>query len=277
MKRKSWHNIVVTGASGGLGRAVVDELADEGVSFLIFGRDTKRLSQARQVAEARGASVVEVAADVIARKMIETSLTDFDRSCPIDLVIHLAGTKVGNRLGIESSNSFDRVMETNLAFPAFVDQIVIPGMQSRARGRIVLASSIAAIAPQPDLISYSASKAGLGAYGIAMRRALAGTGVDVSVVIAGYIDTPMTDIHLGPTPGKISPRRAAGLIARGIRREKAVIRFPFWLWLGANLLGWLPSTLGDRIAGRMRAEILDEDARLQAANSDAKTSSTRST
>lgn len=276
MNRRSPRNIVVTGASGGLGRALIREYAHDRAAFLLFGRDVNRLCAAGETARSAGATVVEVPCEAQDRETAARELRNFDASHPVDLVLHLIGTKCGNEQGVEPGDAFDTVIQTNLAFPAFVDRTLLPEMCRRGRGRIAFLSSLAAVVPQPDLISYSASKAGLSAYGIALRRALRGTGVGVTVVTAGFIDTPMTAIHDGPTPIKFSAGTAARIIRTGLDRECPHIRFPRRLWMASHICNMLPASLSDRIAGRMRATILDEDARRHAASSDDKTSISRS-
>lgn len=269
-------NIVVTGASGGLGRELVRSYAAEGVAFLLFGRDPERLARVGEDARASGATVTDVACDARDREAIRSAIEDFCLTHEVDLVLHLVGTKCGNEAGIEPDRAFDDVLSTNLAFPVFVNSRLLPRMRARGKGRVVLVSSLAAVAPHPDLISYSASKAGLSAYGAALRRALQGTGVGVSIVEAGFIDTPMTDIHEGPTPMKLSSAKAARHIREGIDRGRAYIRFPYSLWLASKLLSLLPTPLGDRVIHRLRARILDEAARVHAANSAVTASKSRS-
>ncbi len=276
MKRRSFRSIVVTGASGGLGRALVDCYAATDVAFLLFGRDAVRLDAVAEQAQAAGATVTRVVCEARDRKTISQAIRTFDAAHPVDLVLHLAGTKCGNQGGVEPDDAFDDVLEANLAFPAYVDRQVIEKMRKRGSGRIALVSSLAAIAPHPDLISYSSSKAGLAAYGTALRRALHGSGVTVVIVTAGFVDTPMTDIHNGPTPMKMSAALAAKHIRNGIDRGRAHVRFPVTLWLASHLLSLLPAGLGDRLTLALRADILNESARSHAANSAASTSTSRS-
>lgn len=273
--------LVVTGASGGLGAALVGEYAAPGVRMLLLGRNAERLGIAADLAARHGAEAETVACSARDRDTVARAIRDFEEQHPIDLVILAAGTKTGNYHGSEPTARLDEVIDTNLAFPAFVVQCVLSGMRRRGTGRIALVSSLAALAPHPDLLSYSASKAGLSAYGTALRRALSGSGIGVSIVTAGFIDTPMTGNHIGPTPMLVSAEHAAARIRKGLERGRLHIGFPIALVILTRLWNLLPLALGDRIAQFYRARILDpelgKDApELQDSAADFRTDTTRS-
>ena len=254
--------IIITGASGGLGRALVREYAEPGVSFLLVGRNTERLEAACADARAAGADVCHAVGSVSDLDTIAAAMHSFEDAGGVDLVLLAAGVKTGNAEGVEPVEHLDRVLTVNLAATMHNVQALLPRMRSRGLGQIALFSSLAAIAPQPDLISYSASKAGLIGYGTALRRALMGSGVSVHVIVPGFVDTPMTDRHLGRTPMKISAAKAAGIIRKGLARRRPVIAFPRTLVVLIRLQNLLPAALSDRIDMAFRAEIVpDEDER----------------
>lgn len=156
-----------------------------------------------------------------------------------------------------------RVVAVNLTGTLLTVQAVLPGMLRRGRGQIAIMSSLASRSPHPDLLSYSATKAGVEAYAIALRRSLDGSGVSVSVLLPGFVDTPMTHRHLGPTPFLITAHDAARRIARGLEVGQPTIAFPRRLSLLIALRNAvLPRFLSDRIEARLRARIIpDSDER----------------
>ncbi|MEI4474170.1 SDR family NAD(P)-dependent oxidoreductase [Frigidibacter sp. MR17.24] len=260
----SLRTIVLTGASGGLGRALAAELAAPGRRLLLCGRDPDRLAAAAAAARARGAEVDLLTLPLTAPAAVAAALVAYDRRHPIDLLIANAGVKTGQEHGCEPIGESERVIAVNLTANLHIVQAVVPGMRTRGRGRIALVSSLAALSPHADLLSYSATKAGLRAYGIALRRALRGSGVGVSVITPGFIDTPMTDRHLGPRPLTLPPETAARIIARGLARGRAQIAFPALLVALVRLEDLLPRPLGDWIDSFTRARTLpdaDEEAR----------------
>ncbi|MBV1868827.1 MAG: SDR family NAD(P)-dependent oxidoreductase [Marinosulfonomonas sp.] len=253
-------SVVITGATGGLGQALTLAYAASGVTLLIFGRDMERLAGVAKAARAQGASVETSTIPVTDAQAFEACLVNFDARVPVDLFLAVAGVKTGNVKGCEPPEQLDRVLDVNLKAVMHNVQAILPAMQARRRGQIALFSSIAALSPHADLLSYSATKAGLRAYGTALRRALLGSGVLVSVVTLGFIDTPMTDRQLGRTPMKLSANHAARIICRRLARKQKFITFPLPLAFLIRLESLLPVWLGDLIDRNYRAEILpDQD------------------
>ncbi len=245
--------IVLTGASGGLGLALVQAYARPGCAMLLFGRDTGRLEAAAKAARAGGAEVRQAQADMRDPHAFRSALAPFAEAHGLDLLILNAGVKTGNEAGLEPSEQTTRVLDVNLAAPIAQVQSALPLMDRP--GQIALVSSLAARSPQADLLSYSASKAGLLAYATALRRALRGQDIAVSAVLPGFIDTPMTDRQEGPTPFKMASGDAAEKIRRGLARRAPVIAFPWQLSLLLRLQGMLPTGLSDRIDAQFRATI----------------------
>lgn len=260
---KSPRNIVLTGASGGLGRALAEALAGPERALLLFGRSAERLDEVRAVAEAKGATVTVAQTDLRDQEAVAEMITGFDAASPIDLFIANAGVKCGNVDGIEPASQLQRVVDVNLTAALFSLQCALPQMLARGRGQIALISSLAARSPQGALLSYSATKAALEAYATALRRKCRGRGVAVSIIRPGFIDTPMTDRQRGPTPMMISSEAAAHRICRGLEKGRPVIAFPRRLAVLAELERLLPLRLADAVAQRLDAEIVpDADERL---------------
>ncbi|MCG6884788.1 MAG: SDR family NAD(P)-dependent oxidoreductase [Silicimonas sp.] len=250
--------IIITGATGGIGRALVREYARPGTSFLLFGRNGENLAAAQHDAEQAGAIAETCAIPATDYDDMANAMLAFDASDPVDLVLLCAGVKTGNRGGVEPPEHLDRVLAVNLTAPIRHAQAILPRLRERDRGQIAFFSSLAALAPQADILSYSASKSGLRAYAAGLRRDLIGTGVSVHVITPGFVDTPMTDRHLGHTPLKISAERAAVLIRRGLSRGQAYITFPRLLVLLVRLQNLLPVAIADRIDRNYRAEIVPD-------------------
>ncbi|MCV6593666.1 MAG: SDR family NAD(P)-dependent oxidoreductase [Silicimonas sp.] len=255
---KDPRNIVLTGASGGLGRALSARLAAPGRRLLLFGRDADRLEAAADLARGRGAQVQCARTPLEDHDAFATEITRFEAEAPVDLFLANAGVKCGNQDGIEPAAHLRRVIEVNLTATALSVQTVLPGMRARGRGQVALVSSLAAVSPQGTLLSYSASKAGVAAYATALRRVCAGSGVSVHLIQPGFVDTPMTDRQLGPTPFKITAEAAARRICRGLERNKPRIAFPHrlvWLIAAEKLL---PTWLADRAARGFDGQILPD-------------------
>ena len=251
--------IVLTGASGGLGSALALRLAEPGRHLLLVGRNIRKLESISDEIRLAGGQATVWQGSITDRNAFRECLLDFASHCPVDLLIANAGVKVGNSEGVETEQQFERVINVNLTSHIHAVQTLLPSMLERDNGLIVLVSSVAAISPSADLLSYSASKAALSAYGVAIRRGLRRTGVDVSIVLPGFIDTEMTRRHIGPRPFLMSRNQAARIICSGIQKRKAVIRLPWRLWALARLRELLPAACGDMFEHALRARIEPDD------------------
>ena len=169
-------------------------------------------------------------------------LVSLDARSPIDLLIANAGILRGSSDGeiLESEEDSLAVLETNVIGLANTIHPLLPRMIARRQGQIAIMSSIAGLAPVPQMPSYSASKSAVLAYGLALRAVLHSQGIGVSVICPGFIDTPMTVQIRGSKPFMISAEKAARRICRGLEQNRAVIAFPRFLATITRINGMLP-------------------------------------
>jgi short-subunit dehydrogenase len=245
MTAPAYANIIITGASSGIGAALARHYAAPGVTLGVLGRDAARLATVATAMRAAGVAVEPGVFDLRERASLKSYLTAFDISHPIDLLIVNAGVLDGRRADgtLEDADAARRVIDINLLSAIDTIQAVLPQMMARRRGHIVLVSSLAALSPVTDAPAYSASKAGLLAYGKALRAAVREAGVCVSVVCPGYVTSAMTDSHIGKQPGKVSAEAAAACIAAGIVRNRQVIGFPLILYILAKITPFVPESI----------------------------------
>lgn len=245
-------SLVITGASSGIGEALAVSYAGPGVALLLTGRRADALDRVAAACEAKGARVVRCAVDVTDAPAMERALLGFDAEYPVELGIANAGIS-SNTAGVHElgpgtralfATNIDGVMNTILP--------LIPRMQERRRGQLVLVSSLAGIGSLTASHIYSASKACVKVYGEGLRGVLANDGVQVNVVCPGYVASPMTDLNKFPMPWKWTMPRAVACIRAGLAANRAVIDFP-WQLSTLRLLDshWLLPELRDWM-GRMR-------------------------
>ncbi len=175
--------------------------------------------------------------DLRDRAALAAFLADVERLGPIHMFISNAGILDGRRDGapVEGGAAAHRVLDINLLAAIDAVHLVLPAMQARRHGRLLFIASLAAFAPLPDAPAYSAAKAGLLSYGLALREALRGHGIAVCVACPGYVTTGMSDQHLGHRPGEISADDAAARILRALDRDRAISGFPFGLYWVSRL------------------------------------------
>lgn len=249
--------IVLTGASGGIGRALALELAQPGTYFALIARDADRLQPILQEVCAKGASGEVAAIDIRERAQLHDYLLDLDARHPVDVVIANAGVTAG--LGPDRTRESDADCErlTEINYQGVVNTVtgIVDAMQKRGRGQIVLISSLAGMRALPDMPSYSATKAAVIAYGHSLRGWLKPFGVSVTIICPGFVTTPMSARHKGSKPFEMSAEKAARLMRRAMERRKAFFAFPFVLALGIRLQNLLPPVLGDLFMGGFAADI----------------------
>ena len=253
MKRISNRTILITGASGSIGTALALAYAARGVTLILHGRDEQRLEQVAQSCRALLSTVVIGAFDLTDIPMLQGWIQDMDHTYALDLVIANQGVNIN--IGADGRGETwadtDQLLDVNLRATMAIVHAVLPGMRKRGYGQIALISSLAAYFGLPLTPAYSASKAGVKAYGEALRGWLAPENVGVTVVMPGYVESEMCHDMPGPKPFLWSATRAATFIKRGIERNQARISFPFPLNFGTWWLAVLPATTSVKILSWM--------------------------
>ncbi len=209
-----------------------------GATLALVGRNAERLESVAQDCRARGAHCVTGSLDVRDRPALEAFLDGLGE--PVGLFIANAGILDGRRDGetVESGAAAHRVLDTQPAGDRRCPAHGAARHAARRKGRLLLIASLAAFAPLPDAPAYSAAKAGLLSYGLALREALHGEGISVCVACPGYVTSAMSAQHLGHRPGEITADDAAARILGALERDAAVSGFPFTLYWSSRLSLW---------------------------------------
>jgi NAD(P)-dependent dehydrogenase (short-subunit alcohol dehydrogenase family) len=183
---------VVTGAASGIGLAIAERLAADGLAVAIFDRDAEGAQTAAAKIEAAGGAALGVTVDVSDRASIDVGVET--------VTVHFgAPTVLVNNAGVEgfdpflkiSAEKWNRLLAVNLTGAFHCCQAIIPGMIEAGWGRIVNISSSSAQGGQPFMAHYVSSKAGM----IGLTKSLAlefgPKGITVNTIPPGFIDTPM--------------------------------------------------------------------------------------
>jgi short-subunit dehydrogenase len=250
---KNPRNILITGASSGLGVALAIHYAKAGNTLYLQGRDAGRLEKVAAQCRLQKAEVHTRIADVTDASAMKEWIEQADVS-GLDLVIANAGISAG--MGSDGENSWQvrRIFATNIDGVINTVQPVLPLMLARKSGQIAIMSSLAGIRALPSAPAYSASKACVRYYGEALRGALLRSGVSVSVICPGYIKTPMTDVNNFPMPFIISAEKAARIIAARLAAGRGRIAFPLMLYLPLWWLSCLSQVITDPVFSRLPAK-----------------------
>ncbi len=250
--------VLLTGASSGLGAGLAVSYAAAGITLWLTGRDGARLEAIAVRCRAAGATVHTRCLDVTDAEAMAGWILDADEATPLDLVVACAGVSAGPHPdgtpeGVELASMQIR---TNLLGAVNTLEPLLPVLLARRSGHVAVVSSVAGLRGLPYSPGYSASKAGVRAYGEGLRAFLGRRGVAVSVVVPGFFDTPMTDRFKGDKPFLLSLDQTVAIVRRGLDRRQARIVFPRLLALGLTLTDLMPAWAGDVILRSVRFHIV---------------------
>ena len=241
----STKNILITGASSGIGAALARSYARDNVALLLWGRDQARLDEVAGQCRALGAIATTQIFDLRDAAGFAARLAAADAAMPIDLAIFNAGLggSAPNGPPAEAPDTAQAIAEVNFVAPVVGANAIAGTMAQRGAGHIVLVGSIVESYPLPMAPTYAATKAGLRLFAESLGMRLARHGVTVTLVSPGFIDTPMSRQVIEPKPFMITADAAAAVIARGIAAKKRVIVVPWQFAVMRALSDLLPRAL----------------------------------
>jgi 2-hydroxycyclohexanecarboxyl-CoA dehydrogenase len=179
----------VTGAGGGIGRAIAARLAAEGA--IVAATDLDK-DGALATAAAIGRGARGLAVDVTDAASVAAALDEVDMTLgPVDVLVNNAGWDRAGPFVTTSPELWERLVAINLFGPLNCCRAVMPGMIDRGRGRVVSISSDAARVGSSGEAVYSAAKAGVIGFSKTLAREVARHGITVNVVCPGPTDTPL--------------------------------------------------------------------------------------
>lgn len=244
--------VLVTGASSGLGRALVVYYAKLGH---IVGAVARRGELLAELAAPYGGRVIPLTVDVCDGEAMEGALHRFAlEQGRLDVVFANAG------IGQESAEEgWDvararMIAEINVVGATNTIGPAVTIMLEQGQGRLVGISSLAGQVPLPSSAAYGASKAWMVFYLRSLAMDLGETGVNFTVVMPGYIPTPMVDKGTDARVVTAGAARAAAIIAEGVARGDAMIRFPKRMALLTRLGGLMPTGMRVRVQRKRLAK-----------------------
>jgi short-subunit dehydrogenase len=248
-------NVLLTGATGGIGHAIARALAQRGATLTLTGRRTDVLDELAAELGARALAVdLSVAAEV--ERLVEQAGT-------VDILIANAGLPASGLLDTFSIQEIDRALDVNLRAPVVLSRLLLPGMVERRRGHLLFMSSIAGKASAAGSSVYSATKYGLRGFASGLRAELRGCGVGVSTVFPGFIsDGGMfadAGVELPRGVGTRTPEHVADAVIGAIEHDRGEVDVaPLPLRAGAVLAAIAPDTAA-ALARRMGSDDLGRE------------------
>jgi len=229
--------LLLTGATGGIGKALAHALHAQGARLVLTGR---RLDVLTPLATELGAELI--AADLSQHADVERLAAE---AADVDILVANAALPASGNLLELSQAQIDTMLEVNLRAPIALTRALAPAMASRGSGQIVLISSLSGKAAAPVSSIYSATKFGLRGFAHGAREDLRSSGVGVSVIMPGFIrDAGMfadTGLKLPPGVGTSSPEQVTSAVISAIERNRGEVTVaPFGMRLGANFAAVAP-------------------------------------
>lgn len=234
-------HIVITGATSGIGYQLAKDYLQEGHHVYAVGRDDKALSELKSL----GAETIEL--DLMDREKV---IAAFDKISEIDLAICGAGMCEYLDMPNFNSSVFMKVMSVNMGTLSHAIEGVLPKLIA-SKGRLVGIGSASAYVPFARAEAYGSSKAAIHYLMKTLQISLAPQGVAVSLVVPGFVETPMTKQNDFPMPFLQTPQQASQAIRDGIASGHEVIEFPKKLTLPLKVLGTLPDLVWQQVSEKI--------------------------
>lgn len=245
-------NIVITGASSGIGKDLALLLAESGASLALSARRRELLEEVREECSSFGAETFIFRSDVTSRGEMEIMRDELrGRWDGVDLVIANAGVGGLNPAKVFDLDIHRTTVDVNLVGMANTLVPFIPDMIERRSGCLVGISSLAAFRGLPGAASYSATKAAQKVFLESFRVDLRKYGIRVVSIHPGFIETPMTDHNDFQMPFMMPVRKSSLLIAGAIMKGKSVYLYPWQMRLLTGINKRLPDFIYDRLIPRL--------------------------
>jgi short-subunit dehydrogenase len=213
---------LLTGATGGLGRAMAEALAERGATLLLSSRKPEELE--RLAGELPGEGHRALPADLAEAGAAERLAGEAGE---VDVLVANAGLPAAGWLSDFTSEQLKRALRVNLEAPMLMAQALFPAMVERGDGHLVFVASLSGKAPSPRTAIYNATKFGLRGFALGLRADLGSKGVGVSLVSPGFVREAgmFADAGAKPPPGMgtATPRQVGDAVARAIERNKPEI------------------------------------------------------
>ena len=183
---------LITGGTGGIGAAICEQLAASGAKVATNYRNKEKAEQFQNEMKQKGYDVSIYQVDVTDFDGCQKLIADIESDLgPVDIIINNAGVTKDTTLKKMTKEQWDTVMDINLDSLFNICRNAIEGMMQRGFGRIINISSINGQKGQLGQTNYSASKAGMHGFTMALAQEVARKGVTVNTVSPGYIATEM--------------------------------------------------------------------------------------
>jgi len=254
--------VLLTGATGGLGRAIAGALAGRGAKLVLSSRKQAELDQlaGSLAGDGHRTIVSDLAEEGAALQLLE-------QAGEVEVFVANAGLPASGRLDGFSQEQIERALRVNLESPVRIARELLPRMAAHDAGHLVFVSSISGKAATARASLYAATKFGLRGFALCLREDMRGTGVGVSVVSPGAIRAAGmfadSAAKAPPLMGTGTPEQVAAAVLRAIEHDRAEITVAPLRQRAMSRIAVNAPELSGRLAGGLATRVAEEIARGQ--------------
>jgi short-subunit dehydrogenase len=231
---------LITGASAGIGEQFAKQLSARGSDLILVARRKDRLEQLAEQLPTT-AHVIECDLGSEAAKLPDKVAK---LGVDVDVLVNNAGFGYFGRVSAMAVDVIRRLVEVDLLASIELTHALLPGMVERKHGAICFVTSIAGRTGVAGEAVYSATKAGLDAFAESLRGETAGSGVNISVVVPGVVDTGFFETRGSPytrtRPRPMPADTVADAVVRAVQRDRAEEWRPRWLRIAPTVRALAP-------------------------------------
>lgn len=236
-------NLIIVGASAGLGRALSERLAQDRHNLLLVAGDEADLKALAADLNLRHSIKVEIAATRLQgdEASVQKIVNQASSLGNIDGILFPLGYSRADDDGSLGMDGISRILNSNMAGIIALCSHYLPAMLSRSEGLLVFFGSVAAERGRSSNIVYAAAKRGLQSFAESLRHRCAATNINVQYYQLGYLNTAQTFGKKLPFPAA-EPKDAADVIVKNLKKRFGLEYYP-WFWrficLGLRYTPWI--------------------------------------
>ncbi len=239
--------VLITGATGGIGKSLADQLANEGCKLALFARRKEKLEQHQKLLKEKNVQCIIQNCDVTKKQDVFDAIKHTVKTYgQIDIAIQTAGVLVPNPIETFNSEIIKNSIDINFMGDVYFIEHLLPIMKEQKSGVIASISTLPDRRGVPGWGAYGSSKAAISWLMESLRaEAKQKYNIDIITIKPGSVESPM--IAEFPRKGALSPEKAATIIIRGIKKRKKIIQFPFLQVALVRIADMFPNFAYDRI------------------------------
>ncbi|GAB4011284.1 MAG: SDR family oxidoreductase [Bdellovibrio sp.] len=236
-------NIFITGGTTGIGAELAKFYAKQGHRVGICGRDLSKCDS--EILNYK--NIFKYETSVTDKETLHRAIDDFCQGNALDMMIANAGRSHGSKTKTPDFNVSRDIIDTNVVGVLNAFEKAIEIMLPKRRGQLVAIASVAGLVGLPGASAYSASKAAVIKLCESYALDFPKWGIDVTCILPGFVDTPLTRKNDHPMPFLMPVTKAVSLMTKAIEKKKPYYIFPWQMKFAIMILEKLPRCIYRRL------------------------------